>query len=325
MFSLMSEEYFAEIMNASISKGMTPQSDDWPIAGVQSWGADSSASTLSVGQGLSIRAIVLLRVTIAGLKGERHQTIVRMRIARKGTTGAWRGLILGAPVLDVPPLGLGHEPRLGGHYFKALGFMTARLEGTTVQKGLEGLLVAACRAGVGNIAAHASVAEVKVSHPAAGLPLFMMDSKGQADPVATDMTSGSLIAAISNDTAPVHLEADQLNLALGESAWVPASTPLQSRPAGSLIEIETNIASTVHAVAGLWDSSDGMLLVANWSQPDVCLVKGDVVGVARGGGVQEPADLADGCPFAQPHYTPGVAQAGCSDPAALAETEFVSA
>ena len=94
-----------------------------------------------------------------------------------------------------------------------------------------------------------------MSHPAAGLPLFMLDSEDSADPVATDMTSGSLIAAVSNNVAPVHLEADRLNLALGESAWVPASTPLQPSTPGSLIEVETNIASTVHANAGLCDSS----------------------------------------------------------------------
>ena len=63
--------------------------------------------------------------------------IVHTRIARAGSTGAWRGLVLGAPVLDIPPLGLGHEPRLGGHYFKALGFMTLRLEDSTVQKGTQ--------------------------------------------------------------------------------------------------------------------------------------------------------------------------------------------
>ena len=111
-----------------------------------------------------------------------------------------------------------------------------------------------------------------------------MDSGYRSDPTVVDMTAGSLVAAVSNNVAPVYLEADQLHLALGESAWVPASTPLSLQPApGSLIEIETNVASTVHAIAGLWDSSEGMLLVANWSQPDVCLVKGDVVGVARGG------------------------------------------
>ena len=133
----MSEEFFLEILNASVARGMTTQSEDWPIAGLQEWGSDSPASTMSQGPTLSIRAIVLLRLTLTGLKGETHRMVTRVRIARRGSTGAWRGIILGAPVVDTPPLGLGHEPRLGGHFFRALGFMTVRLEDSTVQKGLE--------------------------------------------------------------------------------------------------------------------------------------------------------------------------------------------
>ncbi len=177
VFSLMSEEYFVELINSATSRGMTPAHEDWPIAGLQHWGADSPASTMSKGPALLLRAIVLLRMTLKGLGGERHRMVVRVRIARSGSIGRWRGIILGAPVLDAPPLGLGHEPRVGGHYFRALGFMTLRLEESSVQKGLEGLLVAAC----GHGSAMTSHVEVSAPHPFSGMPLyFLKDSEPEA-------------------------------------------------------------------------------------------------------------------------------------------------
>ena len=64
VFSLMSEEYFVELINAATSRGMTPAHEDWPIAGLQHWGADSPASTMSKGPALLLRAIALLRITL---------------------------------------------------------------------------------------------------------------------------------------------------------------------------------------------------------------------------------------------------------------------
>ena len=90
-----------------------------PSQGLQHWGADASATTVSNAPALQIRAIVLLRITLVGINGTRHQTVVRVRVVRRGCASQWRGLILGAPFCDTPPIGAGHVPCLGGHYFKA--------------------------------------------------------------------------------------------------------------------------------------------------------------------------------------------------------------
>ena len=94
MFSLMPEEYFVEIVNAAISRGLSPDSPNWPIAGLQHWGGDAQASTMSNGPSLRIRAMVLLRIKLNGLHGESHEMVVRMRIVRRGSAGAWRGMIV---------------------------------------------------------------------------------------------------------------------------------------------------------------------------------------------------------------------------------------
>ncbi len=75
VFSLMSEEYFVELINSATSRGMTPAHEDWPIAGLQHWGADSPASTMSKGPALLLRAIVLLPMTLKGLGGARHRLV----------------------------------------------------------------------------------------------------------------------------------------------------------------------------------------------------------------------------------------------------------
>ena len=132
-------------------------------------------------------------------------------------------------MLDAPPLGLGHEPRVGGHYFRALEFMTLRREESSVQKGLECLLVAAC----GHGTAMTSHVEVSVPHPVSGMPLYSLKDSEPEESAVSDVVAGRLIASISSDTAPVYLDADDLSLSLGDSAWVPASTALRAPlPAG---------------------------------------------------------------------------------------------
>ena len=271
VFSLM-----VELLNAAISSGMTAQSEDWPVAGLQWWGPDQTASTMSQGPALALRAVILLRITIVGLKGEQHRMVTRVRVARSGSIVKWRGVILGAPFLDAPPLGLGHIPKVGGHFFQALGFLAKRLEEKAIQDGLEGLMVAACH--------HADVlptiAEVSVPAPATGLPLYLLDVE-HSDAIS-DTVSGRLVAAVGPDAAPVHLDDDDVVLHLGEVAWVPATTTLSRPPTtGEEVEIETNSAASVHAVAGIWDSREGMMVVCNLSQPEVRLSRGDLVGSAR--------------------------------------------
>ena len=210
----------------------------------------------------------------------------RVRVVRRGFASAWRGLILGAPFCDVPPLGMGHEPRIGGHYFKALKILTTRLEDKTVQSALEGQMVAACR----------SVRKewdepcmptlcdvVSVDTCESGLPLYALASELLPGSVPGDELTGGLVGAVSADSAPILLDADEVSLEMGESAWVPAvALVAPSFTAAALaFEVETNLASVVHAVPGVWDADEGLLLIANFSQPNVTLSRGDVIGAAR--------------------------------------------
>jgi hypothetical protein len=286
VFSLISEEFLVFLINAAVSARLTPNSEDWPLAGLQRWGSDSAATTVSNAPAMLIRAVVLLRITLESLFGEKRRLIVRVRVVRKGFATAWRGLILGAPFCDVPPIGMGHEPRIGGHYFKALKLLTKRLEDKTVQSALEGQMVAACRN-----ARHewdepcvASLCDVvSFDSREAGLPLYALAAEPPYGTVEGDVLTGGLVGAVSTEAAPVILDAEEVSLEMGESAWVPAVALVAPSltAAAPALEVETNLASVVHAVPGLWDSDEGMLLIANLSQPNVTLAQGDVIGVAR--------------------------------------------
>ena len=53
VYSCTPEEYFIEVVNEAISAGLSPASPNWPIAGLQEWGEDVPASTMSQGPALS--------------------------------------------------------------------------------------------------------------------------------------------------------------------------------------------------------------------------------------------------------------------------------
>ena len=71
VFSLVAEEYLVAMINGAVSNGLSTDSKDWPLAGLQHWGADASATTVSNAPALQIRAIVLLRITLVGINGNR--------------------------------------------------------------------------------------------------------------------------------------------------------------------------------------------------------------------------------------------------------------
>ncbi|HIE71147.1 MAG TPA: hypothetical protein EYP98_13775, partial [Planctomycetes bacterium] len=287
VFSLLSEEFLVYLINAAVSAQLTPDSEEWPLAGLEHWGADSAATTVSNAPALLIRAVVLLRLTLVSLRGERRRIVTRVRVVRRGFASAWRGLILGAPFCDVPPLGMGHTPRIGGHYFKALKILTTRLEDKTVQSALEGQMVAACR----------SVRHewdepclptlcdiVSVESCESGLPLYALASELLPGSVPGDVLTGGLVGAVSADAAPILLDTDdEVSLEMGESAWVPAVALVAPAFTAAVpaFEVETNLASVVHAMPGVWNADEGLLLIANFSQPNVTLSRGDVIGAAR--------------------------------------------
>ena len=87
-----------------------------------------------------------------------------------------------------------------------------------------------------------------------------------------DTVDGSMIAAVTADASPVIMDAEIITPQQGESAWIPCSTTIQKLdgakvPTAQAIEVETNLVSTVSAIAGLWDKEQGMLLVSNFAQP----------------------------------------------------------
>ena len=81
--------------------------------------------------------IVLLRVTLKAIDGREVIQIFTLRILRAGCS-SWTGLLLGAPALDHPPLGLGHRATLAGHVLTGLSMVLPRLEEQVIQQGLEG-------------------------------------------------------------------------------------------------------------------------------------------------------------------------------------------
>ena len=60
VLSLLMEELLVEMVNGAIVSGLTPESEDWPIAGLEQWGKDLSAH-LVYGLGVGAASSVLAR------------------------------------------------------------------------------------------------------------------------------------------------------------------------------------------------------------------------------------------------------------------------
>ena len=86
-----------------------------------------------------------------------------------------------------------------------------------------------------------------------------------------------LAVAPSGAARPVVLDAEELHLAMGESALVPARV---LGPPAEGFELFTNLAACVGAVGGDWDHTAGFRCVLNVTQPMVALERGDLVGAA---------------------------------------------
>ena len=69
-----------------------------------------------------------------------------------------------------------------------------------MQKGLEGLRVAACHHG----SALASHVEVSVPYPVSGMPLYALKDAEPEESAVSDVVAGRLITSISSDAAPVY-------------------------------------------------------------------------------------------------------------------------
>ena len=135
VFSLTWESTIVAILNAALAQGMTPENPEWPLVALYRWGSDSKASSVAGDSDLSIRCVADLRLKLVGIDGSEVLQAFRFRVLRGGS-GRGRLLILGAPALDVPPLGVGHRPTLDGHYLPGLGITLPRRESEMVRERL---------------------------------------------------------------------------------------------------------------------------------------------------------------------------------------------
>ena len=112
--SVVSEDTIVSVLNHALAAGLTAQSEAWPVASLEWWGSDSTASSVSKDAPFYILGVVGLRITFHGLAGKEATQVVRLRILRSRCSD-WRGLILGGPALDSPPLGLGLRTTIASH------------------------------------------------------------------------------------------------------------------------------------------------------------------------------------------------------------------
>ena len=183
-------------------------------------------------------------------------------------------LIIGAPDLDQPPLGLGHKPTVGGHYFSGPDMILPRVEADEVQRGIQGQLVAS----FGPLRPLTQDPRIHCVASSTGLPLYLLDAGNDIADSDGPCGGGILAVAPQPAAAPVVLIADDITLRIGEAALVPAQA-LFSEPC-TCCYLSTNVASTVAAFAGEWDGPSGLLCIGNFSQPEVVLGKGDLVASA---------------------------------------------
>ena len=207
-FSLIAEESLVHGINCAIASGCTPDSKDWPLAGMQWWGADSKANTVSKSSdkapaSLSVMGVVLFRATLKAIDGREVVQLFKLRILRAGCS-SWTGLLLGAPALDQPPLGLGHRATLAGHVLTGLGLVLPRLEDQLVQQGLEGVQIALV-----NPLASSTLECVTV--PEGNVPLFLLEEDEEHE--ARSICGGDILTLFATqDAVPVVLDYESLSL-----------------------------------------------------------------------------------------------------------------
>ena len=194
-------------------------------------GADLKATTVSASGSLALRGRVLLRVTLIDVSGKKARHVFNLFILRAGS-GSWPGAILGAPVLDAPPLGLGHRATLCGHVLTGLGMTLPRLEDACIQRGLRGATVAAVAASRGARGLPMSFPAAPALEPAlaeplgteADKPMLLFEEAG--DFLADDDSpcgGGRSVAEARDSLYPVVLDGEDIRLGPGEAAFVPAT------------------------------------------------------------------------------------------------------
>ena len=85
VLALMMEETIVTIINATIARGLTPESEEWPLAGLQQWGHDLVATTVSADGSLQLRGRVLQHVLHVAALDQQVQVLgVQRAYGRQG-------------------------------------------------------------------------------------------------------------------------------------------------------------------------------------------------------------------------------------------------
>ncbi|CAK0835569.1 unnamed protein product [Prorocentrum cordatum] len=280
VFSLTWEATIVSIINSAIAEGKSPEDPDWPIAGLMHWGRDSKASSVADKGDLKIRGMVDLRLAFEGLDGTRVVRVFRLRLLRGGWDRPFL-IILGAPALDAPPLGIGHRPTLQGHYLPGLGITVKRAEADAVQAKL--LTISAVfsecdadkRRGEDRRAASAVGSLVWSGAACPSYPICMVGGQCPAEFGGGD--TGVIVLDDSESAVPIYLSGEEgVRLELGDCALVPARA--SGFAAGIVGDVVANGAAAVWAAPGPWLGREQLVLVGNWDQPGVSIEVGDIVG-----------------------------------------------
>ena len=208
------------ILNHAVTSGLKPTDDEWPLRALQYWGnaklpgvdAVEEGTGVAEGAPLHIIARVVLLTIFVGMDGKKAAVPIFYKVFRKGHC-KWKGAILGGPVLEPAPVGLGFKPLSSCHLLEGLGLTLPRLEQDIVNSRMTNsfncLMTTDLVAG--------TELQVESFPPMVGLVDWGEDSDEDWDPTG----GGQAVFGGCADSGPVLLDADGLSLGPEEGAWVP--------------------------------------------------------------------------------------------------------
>jgi len=265
------EELVVALINQAYEDRNTPGFKEWPVK-LERWKGPESVTGVARGQDLTIVGAVVLPVVFTGVDNRSMMQKLRFKIFGKGCSG-WMGLIIGGPSLEPLPLGLGLRTTSHGHHLESIGITLRRCEEREVSQRIDCYYAVQDQGGSGS-AFGGTYMEAD---------LWTEDSEEEEmEDDECDFTSGWMggsirVPAPSVDKSPVLCMAGDVTLGPGAAAWIPAA--LQAHMEGR-IQILPNSCSSVCCANGVWDSTEGMLLVTNRGVDVITLSAGDVVAAA---------------------------------------------
>ena len=115
----VSEEVVISVVNRARSRGLVPEDEAWPIK-LERWEDIDGAGGIGLGRHLKIIGAVVMPVKFGGYGHRNVPQPMKFMIFAMGTC-RWTGLVIGAPSLELQPLGLGVRTDSGGHSLLSFG------------------------------------------------------------------------------------------------------------------------------------------------------------------------------------------------------------